>query len=106
MELGMNTDTERLKVAEYRAAGMRAVEIEAVQTAQMYTRLSTMLVQQADDVARLEDNMDSSFKSVERGQQNLMEFFKNINTDRSLIVKCFGLLVMFIVIFFFLRDKY
>jgi syntaxin 5 len=102
--LGMGLTQRRLLVdAEshltQRADAMVEVEKHIADLGSIFSRLSTMLAAQRDAVERIDDNVESSLESVQRGNSELLKYFDSVHSNRMLFAKVFAILITFIVFF-------
>ena len=63
----------------------------------MFQKMSHMIVQQEEQIRRIDQDVDDTLGNVDRGHSELLRYFNNISGNRSLIVKVFLILIFFIV---------
>jgi len=87
---------------EYLSSRTRAVEdIEStiVQLGEMYQRLVHIVGMQEETVITIDSNMDQALEHMERGQQELVNYYDSIKGSKWLIIKVFAVLLAFLVFF-------
>ncbi|RXG71955.1 Syntaxin-5 [Armadillidium vulgare] len=82
-----------------RADTMKTIESTIVELGQMFTQLATMVKEQEEIVHRIDSNVDDAEMNVEAAHTELLKYFKSISSNRWLMVKIFGILIVFFVIF-------
>ena len=75
----------------------------------IFERLSTMITEQGEMTDRLDDNLDAAEVNVNMGYQEIVKYGQNVYemdkdlmssfSNRSLIMKLFGVLIFFIIFF-------
>jgi len=66
---------------------------------QMMTRLSTMISEQGETISLLDTNVTDIQLNVEAAHSELLKYFQNISSNRWLMFKVFGVLILFFVFF-------
>jgi len=87
---------------DYTSSRVTAVEnIERImaELGGIFQQLASLVAQQGDMIARIDDNTTTTLDNVERGHDQLLKYLYNISSNRMLIVKLFLVLIVFAVIF-------
>lgn len=82
-----------------RADTMRTIESTIVELGQMFTQLATMVKEQEELVHRIDANVDDAEMNVEAAHHELLKYFKSVSSNRMLMIKVFGIMIVFFVIF-------
>lgn len=82
---------------EARADAVRQVESTIVELGQIFNELATMVAEQGELVERIDANVEDTVTNMEAGQNQLMIYYNSIAGNRSLILKVFGVLLLFLV---------
>ncbi|KAG7158223.1 Syntaxin-5-like [Homarus americanus] len=82
-----------------RADTMRTIESTIVELGQMFTQLATMVKEQEELVHRIDANVDETGLNVEAAHSELLKYFKSVSSNRMLMIKVFGIMIVFFVIF-------
>ncbi|MPC27817.1 Syntaxin-5 [Portunus trituberculatus] len=82
-----------------RADTMRTIESTIVELGQMFTQLATMVKEQEELVHRIDANVDEAEMNVEAAHHEILKYFKAISSNRMLMIKVFGIMIVFFVIF-------
>lgn len=81
-----------------RADAVRQVESTIVELGQIFNQLATMVQEQGETVDRIDANVDDTVSNMDAGQNQLMMYYNSISGNRALILKVFGTLLMFLVL--------
>ena len=92
-----------------RAQAVQDIEAHMTELGSIFERLSTMITEQGEMIDRLDDNLDAAEVNVNMGYQELVKYGQNVYemdkdlmssfSNRSLIMKLFGVLIFFIIFF-------
>jgi len=88
---------------EHSQANIEAVErIEQtlIELTDIFKEMSQLVVQQGEDIQRIDQNIDDTLLNLETAQGELMKRLRSLTSSRSLIFKLFLVLIVFIIIFF------
>ena len=81
-----------------RADAVRQVEGTIVELGQIFDQLATMVSEQGELVERIDANVDDTVTNMQAGQNQLMLYYNSIAGNRALILKVFGVLLAFLVL--------
>lgn len=81
-----------------RADAVRQVESTIVELGQIFNQLATMVSEQGELVERIDANVEDTVTNMEAGQNQLMLYYNSIAGNRALILKVFGVLLAFLVL--------
>ena len=92
-----------------RAQAVQDLEAHMTDLGSIFERLSTMITEQGEMIDRLDDNLDAAEVNVNMGYQEIVKYGQNVYemdkdlmssfSNRSLIMKLFGVLIFFIIFF-------
>ena len=92
-----------------RAQAVQDIEAHMTELGSIFERLSTMITEQGEMIDRLDDNLDAAEVNVNMGYQEIVKYGQNVYemdkdlmssfSNRSLIMKLFGVLIIFIIFF-------
>lgn len=82
-----------------RADTMRTIESTIVELGQMFTQLASMVKEQEELVHRIDANVEDAELNVEAAHSELLKYFKSVSSNRMLMIKVFGIMIVFFVIF-------
>ncbi|EGC29317.1 hypothetical protein DICPUDRAFT_43015 [Dictyostelium purpureum] len=94
-ELMMHTtdySSSRLRAAENISSTIHQLE-------GIFTQLANLVSMQGEVIERIDSNIDDSLMNISRGHDSLVQTLLNISSNRSLIIKIFLVLIIFVVIF-------
>lgn len=84
-----------------RAEALQNVESTIHELSNIFTQLATMVSQQGEIAIRIDENMDDTLANVEGAQNQLVRYMNSISSNRWLMIKIFGVLIVFLMIFLF-----
>uniref|UniRef100_A0AC34QYV1 t-SNARE coiled-coil homology domain-containing protein n=1 Tax=Panagrolaimus sp. JU765 TaxID=591449 RepID=A0AC34QYV1_9BILA len=90
-----NTDT----YYRDRLGAMENIESSISQLGQIFSQLAHLVQEQGEMIARIDSNVEHTSINVEAAHHELLKYFNNISKNRWLIIKVFGVLLVFIVFF-------
>ena len=92
-----------------RAQAVQDIEAHMTELGSIFERLSTMITEQGEMIDRLDDNLGAAEVNVNMGYQEIVKYGQNVYemdkdlmssfSNRSLIMKLFGVLIFFIIFF-------
>ncbi|KAG9453954.1 hypothetical protein H6P81_006858 [Aristolochia fimbriata] len=91
--------------AQSRAVALQNVESTITELGGIFTQLATMVAQQGELAIRIDDNMDESLANVESARGALLKHLNRISSNRSLLIKIFAILILFLLLEFICRWK-
>jgi syntaxin 5 len=81
-----------------RADAVRQVESTIVELGQIFNQLATMVSEQGELVERIDANVDETVSNMDAGQNQLLQYYNSISGNRALILKVFGTLLLFLIL--------
>jgi syntaxin 5 len=88
-----------------RMEAVQQVQRRVAELGQMFTHASTFVQQQEDMIARIDDELVQTQEYIDQGEQELLKYWHRLSSNRQLIFKVFGILMVFVVFFvLFLSD--
>jgi syntaxin 5 len=84
---------------EERANTMHSVEATIVELGTIFTQLATMVQQQEEMITRIDSNVADASLNVEAAHESLLRYFNSISSNRWLMIKIFGVLFAFFMLF-------
>jgi len=82
-----------------RATTMETIESTIVDLGNIMSSLSTMVQEQEEMVQRIDANVEVSELNVEAAHGEILQYFQSISSNRWLMIKIFGILIAFFVLF-------
>ncbi len=82
-----------------RAAAVESMEKTILELGGMYKKLSTIVCMQEDVVLRIDANMDDTLEHMDKGHNELLYYLDHIGSNRTLILKVFAVLLVFLIFF-------
>ena len=75
------------------------IQATLVQLGQMFSQFSVLVQRQGEQIERIDDQVEQTQGNIEKAQEQLLEYYRNISGNRSLIMKLFGVTAGFLVVF-------
>lgn len=82
-----------------RADAMHTIESTIVELGGIFTQLAHMVKEQEEMVQRIDSNVDNTALNVEMGHNEILKYFQSVTSNRWLMIKIFGVLIFFFLIF-------
>lgn len=82
-----------------RADKVQMMESTIVELGAVFNQLATMVQTQGETITRIDMNISETAGNVESAHDALLRYFASINSNRWLMLKVFGVLFVFFVIF-------
>lgn len=82
-----------------RAEALHNVETTIVELGSIFTQLAEMVAAQGEMTQRIDENVDETLANVDQAKAQLMKYLNTISSNRWLMLKAFGVLMIFLVIF-------
>ncbi|VVB13368.1 unnamed protein product [Arabis nemorensis] len=103
MEMSMLQQTvpRQENYSQNRAVALHSVESTITELSGIFTHLATMVTQQGELAIRIDDNMDESLVNVEGARSALLRHLTRISSNRWLMIKIFGIIILFLIVFLF-----
>jgi syntaxin 5 len=84
---------------EERANTMQSIESTIVELGTIFNQLATMVQQQEEMITRIDANVSDTVMNVEAAHESLLRYFASVTNNRWLILKVFGVLFFFFIVF-------
>lgn len=84
---------------EERASTMQSIESTIVELGTIFNQLATMVQQQDEMITRIDSNVNDTSLNVEAAHESLLRYFASVSSNRWLILKVFGILFFFFILF-------
>ncbi|KAL3819048.1 hypothetical protein ACJIZ3_004953 [Penstemon smallii] len=84
-----------------RAEALQNVESTIHELSNIFNQLATLVSQQGEIAIRIDENMEDTLANVEGAQGALLKYLNSISSNRWLMIKIFGVLIFFLMIFLF-----
>lgn len=82
-----------------RAAAMSTINNTIVELGGIFQQLAAMVHEQSEQVARIDANVTDTELNVEAAHSELTKYFQSVTSNRWLMLKVFGILIFFFIIF-------
>jgi len=82
-----------------RAEAVQSVQRTIGELATMFQKMAVMVTAQEEMIQRIDHDIDDTTDNMNAAQDSLLKYFHHISSNRSLIIKVFGILIFFVVFF-------
>mmetsp|Transcript_2487 Transcript_2487/g.4238 ORF Transcript_2487/g.4238 Transcript_2487/m.4238 type:complete len:280 (+) Transcript_2487:136-975(+) len=82
-----------------RAEAVQSVQKTIGELAQMFQKMAVMVTAQEEMIQRIDSDLDDTLDNTKKAQDNLLEYFHYISSNRALIIKVFLILIFFVIFF-------
>ncbi|CAD5120342.1 DgyrCDS8917 [Dimorphilus gyrociliatus] len=82
-----------------RADDMKKVEETIVELGSIFEKLAVMIHEQEEMVQRIDSNVENTQLNVEAAHSEILKYFQSVTSNRWLMIKVFGILIFFFIIF-------
>jgi syntaxin 5 len=82
-----------------RQEALHQVESTIVELGSIFQQLAHMVHEQGEMAVRIDENVDDTLTNVEAGQAQLLKYLNTISSNRWLMLKVFGIIMMAIMFF-------
>ncbi|KAL0216010.1 hypothetical protein P9112_008194 [Eukaryota sp. TZLM1-RC] len=84
-----------------RRQAVQSIETHLTELAQLFSTFNSMVAEQGDAIIHIERNVDDAFADVQGAQRHIERIWERTKNDRALLLKIFGLIMIFVVVFGF-----
>jgi len=99
IELGAPMQDMQQEYAQSRAMSMHDVEESIGQLANVFAKLGELVSLQAEQIERIDTNMDDALHHVDQGHTQLVKYYQTLTSNRALMAKIFFVLLISMVFF-------
>lgn len=92
-------EDNNMQYLEERANAMQSVESTIVELGAIFNQLATMVQHQEEMITRIDANVSDTALNVEGAHQSLLQYFQAVSSNRWLMLKIFGVLFVFFIVF-------
>ncbi|KAI9564563.1 hypothetical protein GHT06_008302 [Daphnia sinensis] len=82
-----------------RSDAVQSIESTIVELGGIFQQLALMVREQEEMVQRIDSNVDDAQLNVEAAHDELLRYFRSVSSNRWLMLKVFGVVLVFILIF-------
>jgi len=98
-EAGGGAQAQTQAYTNSRAEAVQSVQRTIGELATMFQKMAVMVTAQEEMIQRIDHDVDDTTDNMNAAQDNLLKYFHHISSNRSLIIKVFGILIFFVVFF-------
>uniref|UniRef100_A0A0B7ATL4 Syntaxin-5 n=1 Tax=Arion vulgaris TaxID=1028688 RepID=A0A0B7ATL4_9EUPU len=90
---------EQDQYIQSRAETMQNIESTIVELGSIFQQLAHMVKEQEEIVGRIDNNVDEASQNIEAAHSEILKYFQSVTSNRWLMIKIFGVLMVFFIIF-------
>ena len=84
---------------------MQNIESTIVELGGIYQQLAHMVQEQEEMVDRIDSNLESATLNVEAAHNEILKYFQSVTSNRWLMIKVFGVLILCFIFFVIFRGR-
>lgn len=85
--------------AQARSTAMETIEGSISELGQIFAQLASLVSEQGEMITRIDSNVDDTAINIDAAHTELVKYFHNISKNRWLMIKVFGVLMVFFIVF-------
>ena len=82
-----------------RSDAVQSIESTIVELGGIFQQLALMVREQEEMVQRIDANVEDAHMNVESAHDELLRYFRSVSSNRWLMLKIFGVIIVFVIIF-------
>lgn len=98
MQINKNNSTIHFQKAQ-RLKNAQNVETKILQMGSLFQQMATLVMEQSETITRIEDDVEIGLQHTTEAHKSMESFYEISKGNRSMIIKVFVLLIVFIIIF-------
>ncbi|KAJ3101541.1 cis-Golgi t-SNARE syntaxin [Phlyctochytrium planicorne] len=95
----MNPANQNMEYLESRSNAIESIESTIAELGQIYQQFAQILTQQREMIQRIDDNVVDMEMNVSGAHDQLLKYFQNMSSNRWLMIRVFGVLIVFFLLF-------
>jgi syntaxin 5 len=96
LPLTLGGPTQQDGYIQQRSNAIESIESTIAELGQIFTQLAHMVAEQRETVQRIDADTQDIAANVSGAQRELLKYYANISSNRWLILKIFGVLIVFV----------
>lgn len=97
--LMMNAQLSTESYLNTRTQAVDSVQSTIVELGDIFQQLATMVAEQGEMANIIDNNVDDSLIQVEEGQKQILKYWHNVSSNRTLIMRIFLVMIFFMIFF-------
>ncbi|CAG0918135.1 unnamed protein product [Notodromas monacha] len=90
---------EQDSYVQERAETMQGIESTIVELGSIFQQLAHMVKEQEESIRRIDNNVEDAQLNIEEAHTEILKYFRSVTSNRWLMMKIFGILIVFFIIF-------
>eukprot|EP01059_Diplonema_ambulator_P012118 TRINITY_DN22299_c0_g1_i1.p1 TRINITY_DN22299_c0_g1~~TRINITY_DN22299_c0_g1_i1.p1 ORF type:complete len:289 (+),score=103.22 TRINITY_DN22299_c0_g1_i1:143-1009(+) len=92
-------DNRTIDYLKSRKEGVKMIEKTVEELSELFSDFTRIVAEQQEQLERIDNNTEEALDLVTDGQTYLVKYLSEISSNRSLILKIFGILFVFVIVF-------
>ncbi|SPO20280.1 probable syntaxin, vesicular transport protein [Ustilago trichophora] len=92
-------DNQQNNYMQQRSTAIESIESTISELGQIFSQLAHMVAEQRETVQRIDDNVMEVVDNVGGAQRELLKYYASVSSNRWLMLKIFGVLIVFFLLF-------
>ncbi len=92
-------DNQQNSYMQQRSTAIESIESTISELGQIFSQLAHMVAEQRETVQRIDDNVMDVVDNVGGAQRELLRYYASVSSNRWLMLKIFGVLIVFFLLF-------
>lgn len=92
-------DNQQNSYMQQRSTAIESIESTISELGQIFSQLAHMVAEQRETVQRIDDNVMDVVDNVGGAQRELLKYYASVSSNRWLMLKIFGVLIVFFLLF-------
>uniref|UniRef100_V5E8C5 Putative syntaxin, vesicular transport protein n=1 Tax=Kalmanozyma brasiliensis (strain GHG001) TaxID=1365824 RepID=V5E8C5_KALBG len=92
-------ETNQNTYMQQRSTAIESIESTISELGQIFSQLAHMVAEQRETVQRIDDNVMEVVDNVGGAQRELLKYYASVSSNRWLMLKIFGVLIVFFLLF-------
>lgn len=94
-------EEQQSQYMQSRHNAVEAIESTIQELGGIFSQLATMVAEQRETVQRIDANTEDVAINVSGAQRELLKYYARVSSNRWLMIKCFGIIIVRVVLVFF-----
>ncbi|GMG09590.1 unnamed protein product [[Candida] boidinii] len=91
-------EEQNTQYLQERSHAVESIESTINEVGNLFQQLATMVQEQGEQIQRIDTNIEDTSINIAGAQRELMKYYNHISSNRWLMVKIFGILILFFLL--------
>ncbi|KAL9938030.1 hypothetical protein V8E36_002653 [Tilletia maclaganii] len=99
MQMQLMEQNQDNSYVQQRSSAIESIESTISELGQIFGQLAQMVAEQRETVQRIDENVNDVVDNVGGAQRELLKYYASVSSNRWLMLKIFGVLIVFFLVF-------